>query len=149
VGLAGLEYYPDGEALVAFPKGPKESGGRNRLFTKFDLRTAKWSTREVQGDAPSTHDKNAVYDSRNRVFVVYDNREAFNYYSPRENRWYKAKKVLAGKGVKMIRHHHIYDPVNNVHVIVGKPWKTAVFKLSDNPGELPGTGTGKEKKGGD
>ncbi len=137
---AGLQYYPEEEALVAFPKGPKASGGKNKLIYKFDLKTEKWTTKEVQGDAPKTYDLNAVYDSRNKVFVVYDNKEAFHYYSPRENRWYKTKKVI--DGVKGIRHHHVYDPVDNVHIVLGSRWKTAAFKLSDKPGKLPGTGSG-------
>ncbi|GMV79378.1 MAG: hypothetical protein AMXMBFR7_05620 [Planctomycetota bacterium] len=135
---AGLEYFPDEEALVALPRGPKETP-QNKLFCKYDLKSGQWTTVETQGEAPATHDCNAVYDPRNRVFVVFAEGDFF-YFSPRDNRWYKTgSNAEALVGEKMIRHRHDYDPVNNVHLIVGRGWKTVAFKLSDTPGSLPGT----------
>lgn len=134
---ASLDYYPEEEALVAFPRGPKEAGGKNLVICKFDLKSQKWSTVNVQGDAPGTYDVNVVYDARNQVFVCYDNKSDFHYFHPRENRWHKVE--VGVQGVSDIRHHHIYDPVDNVHIVTGNRWKTIAFKLSDEPGKLSGT----------
>jgi hypothetical protein len=132
---AGLEYYPDEEALVAFPKGPKDSPA-NRVMCTYNLVARKWTTAEVQGDAPNTYDINVVYDARNKVFVCLSG-GVFYYYSPRERRW---SKVDADTGLTgTVRHHHVYDPVDNVHIVVGGRWKTVAFKLADQPDRLPST----------
>jgi hypothetical protein len=140
----GLEYWPDEEALVAFPKGPRDAGdpdrfgtrAKNRVMYRYGLAARKWTTVEVQGDAPATYDSNVVYDTRNRVFVCCSITDGFfHYYSPRENRWYKTDV----KANANIRHHLVYDPVDNVHIVTASRWKTVAFKLSDEPGRLPGT----------
>ena len=131
---AGLEYWPDEEALVAFPKGPKDNP-KNHLMCKYDLAGKKWTTVEVQGDAPDTYDANVVYDSHNKAFVCCTG-SGFYYYLPKENRWYKASAdpALVQGGV---RHRHAYDPVDNVHLVVAGRWKTVAFKLADDPAKLP------------
>ncbi|MHC4917249.1 MAG: Kelch repeat-containing protein [Planctomycetota bacterium] len=139
VSLTGLEYYPEEEALVGFPKGSKKAP-QNKLMLKYSLAAKKWSTTEVKGDAPGTHDVGTVYDPRSKVFVCCSG-GYFYYYSPRENRWYKASGEVA-EGLTeggTVKHRHDYDPVNNVHIVVGGRWKTVAFKLSDQPGKLPGT----------
>jgi hypothetical protein len=139
---AGLEYWPDREALVAFPKGPKDDP-RNRLMCKYDLAGKRWDTVEVQGDAPDTYDINVVYDARSKAFVCCSG-GSFFYYLPGENRWHKAAtdaSLLKGG----VRHRHAYDPVNNVHVVVGGRWKTVAFKLADDPAKLPLAGAGQAK----
>ncbi len=138
--LTGLEYYPEEEALVGFPKGSKKAP-QNKLMVKYSLTAKKWTTAEVKGDAPVTHDLGTVWDPRNKVFVCCS-RGFFYYFNPRENRWYKVSdKPAAGlKEGGTVRHHHVYDPVNNVHIVLGGRWKTVAFKLADKPGNLFNSG---------
>jgi hypothetical protein len=51
--------------------------------------------------------------------------------------WYRqqTKKYLA-----RLYHHHVYDPVNNVHIMVGAGWNTYAYKFSNTSGLFPGTG---------
>lgn len=134
---AGLEYWPDAEALIAFPRN-KADENVNRVVCTYDLVARKWSTREVQGQAPKTYDINVVYDARNRVFVCFT--DGFHYwYSPPENRWYKGSQKLADELTSRIKHRHAYDPVNNVHIVVADRWKTFAFKLAESPARLPTT----------
>ena len=55
-------------------------------------------------------------------------------------RWKKMRDWSLDNGP--MRHHHVYDPVDNVHIAVASRWKTMVFKFlnRDKPGKLPGIG---------
>jgi hypothetical protein len=132
---AGLQYWPEGEAMVAFPRGTKAAPA-NKYMCTFDLKTRTWSRAEVKGEAPNTYDINAVYDSRCRVFVCFQG-EHFHYFVPATKTWHKVKAEAARVvGVRGVRHRHAYDPVNNVHLIVGRRWKTVAFKLAEKPESL-------------
>jgi hypothetical protein len=79
------------------------------------------------------------------VFAVFSGNDSgceFHYYSPVEKRWYKIDKLYPTG--KSLFHHHIYDPVNNVHILASRGpdyfWQTLAFKLSDTPGKFSGTG---------
>ncbi|MCK6474479.1 MAG: hypothetical protein L6R28_22405 [Planctomycetes bacterium] len=76
-----------------------------------------------------------TYDRLRHRILAFGGGHAF-YYSPGENKWHKVDEPI---GFKVNFHHHVYDSVNNVHVTVSKKWDTYAFKLSDEPGKLPGT----------
>ncbi|MEX0716936.1 MAG: hypothetical protein WD066_10125 [Planctomycetaceae bacterium] len=65
----------------------------------------------------------------------------FHYFDPAAKRWHKLEpKIDDALDNKNIRHRHVYDPVDNVHLVIAGGWKTFALKLSDKPGRLPGVG---------
>lgn len=139
-GFVGMAYDPGSDVLLLFPSGKK--GEKNAVVYRFDLNKQQWSVKPVQGDAPDTKSTTAVYDRRNRVFGCFSN-GYFHYFDPRTDHWYKVNKQLDESLKKeSLQYHHIYDPINNVHIATVDRWKTFAFKLSDTPGKLPGTSPG-------
>jgi hypothetical protein len=131
-----MEYYAPEHCFFSFPD--------NRLF-KYDIASNTWSQVSVTGSLPSCYGRNVVYDTLNKVFAVFSGSDAgceFHYYSPVEKRWYKINRMYPTG--RVLFHHHIYDPVNNVHILASRGsdyfWQTLAFKLSDTPGKFPGTG---------
>lgn len=137
LGYVGVAYNPDDKCFYAAPCSSRQP--KNIKIMKFDIAGNKWQTLTPTGDAPKTYDIDIVYNRPNKVFVCFSGGYAY-YYSPRENKWYKLDKLL-DKALDNgpMRHHHVYDPVNNVHIATSSRWKTFAFKLSDTPGKLPGT----------
>ncbi len=136
-GYVGVTYDPDDKCFYSAPCSSRQP--RNLKIMKFDISKNSWQALTPTGDAPKTYDIDIVYDRPNRVFVCFSRGYAY-YYSPKDNKWYKLDRLLdAVLDNGPMRHHHVYDPVNNVHVATSSRWKTFAFKLSDNPGKLPGT----------
>lgn len=133
-----MTWYPEKDTFLAFPSEP--SGKTGVRVIEYDPARNIWADRKAEGEAPNTYSINVPYDSANKVFVCFNNGFC-HYYSPMENKWYKLDKKLE---MKRLYHHHVYDPVNNVHIAVGGQWETYAFKLSDEPGKLPGTGLPKK-----
>jgi hypothetical protein len=132
-----MTYCPVTHSFYSFPCG--SSGGNANVF-RYDLLAGTWHTMNPAGPAPNTYSINVVWDSKNGVFACFDNStDDFCYYSPVENRWYQ---IDQDHNMARLFHHHIYDPVNNVHIMIGREswhWKTYAYKFSDTPGEFPGT----------
>ena len=136
-GFVGVAYHPDQKCFYSAPCSSKEP--KNTKMMKFDIAKNEWETLIPTGDAPTTYDIDIVYDPLNKVFVCFSKGHAY-YYSPKDNKWYKVEKPLdEALDNGPMRHHHVYDPVNNVHIAVSSRWKTFAFKLSDAAGKLPGT----------
>jgi hypothetical protein len=136
-GFVGVTFNPDDRCFYSAPCPCRQP--KNLKIMKFDIAKNKWQTLTPTGDAPSTYDIDIVYNRPNKVFVCFSKGYAY-YYSTSENKWYKLEKLL-DKNLNNgpMRHRHIYDPVNDVHIITADRWKTFAFKLSDTPGKLPGT----------
>jgi len=140
-GFVGMSYDPGAEIMLLFPSGKKDE--KNAVVYRFDPNKQQWSVKPVQGDAPDTKCTAAEYDERNKVFGCFSN-SYFHYFDPRTDRWYKVDRKLDDSLKKeSLQYHHIYDPVDNVHIAVSDRWKTFAFKLSDTPGKLPGTAPAK------
>lgn len=136
-GYVGVTYNPDDKCFYSAPCSSKQP--KNLKIMKFDISKKSWQTLTPTGDAPKTYDIDIVYNRPNRVFVCFSAGYA-SYYSPKENKWYKLDKLL-DKALDNgpMRHHHVYDPVNDVHIATSSRWKTFAFKFADKPGKLPGT----------
>lgn len=141
LGFVGMAYDPGADVLILFPSGNK--GAKNNVVYRFDLNKQTWTSSPVQGEAPDTKSTTAIYDERNKVFGCFSNRY-FHYFDPRTDRWYKVNTQLDESLKKeTLQYHHIYDPINNVHIAVTDKWTTFAFKLSDTPGKLSGTASQK------
>ncbi|MBL8027410.1 MAG: T9SS type A sorting domain-containing protein [Fibrobacteres bacterium] len=130
-----MTYCPERKSFLAFPY--------SSLY-EYSIATNTWTKLSPLGTPPNCYSLNVVYDSLNKVFCCfYDS--SFYYYSPSANTWYNLPKK---RYLSRLFHHHVYDPVNNVHVMVGAGWNTYAFKFSDTPGLFPGTGgfSGVEKR---
>ncbi len=136
-GLGGIAYNPEDRCFYVAPCPVGQP--KNTVIMKFDIKAGKWEKLTPAGDAPSTYDTNIVYDEINKVMVCFSQGLA-HYYSPKENKWYKLDQQL-GKDFdnRPMRHHHVYDPVDNVHIVTSTRWNTYAYKFSDQPGKLPGT----------
>jgi hypothetical protein len=133
-----MTYCPTTHSFYSFPCG---SSGGNGNVIRYDLLTGTWHTMNPTGPAPNTYSINVVWDDINKVLACFDNStDDFCYYSPVENKWYQVDQNMS---MARLFHHHIYDPVNNVHIMIGAEswsWKTYAYKFSDEPGTFPGTG---------
>jgi hypothetical protein len=134
-GDMSMTWYPEKDTFLAFPTNPNGKTGCRVL--EYDPARNIWAELKPAGDAPSTYSINVAYDALNKVFVCFGDNRCF-YLSPVENKWYKLDKQLPI--ANRLFHHHVYDPVDNVHILVGDKWDTYAYKLSDEPGKLPGTG---------
>jgi hypothetical protein len=102
---------------------------------RYSIRLNRWTDMKPAGTVPNAHQQNVDYDTLNQVFTCfYDS--MFYYYSPMENTW---RRIQTRLPVDVAYHHLIYDPVNNVHVMLDYVWKTFAYKFSDTPGRFPGT----------
>ncbi len=134
-----VAYCPGRHSLLDFPCEAREA---SKLIQEYDLASNRWEVLRPEGDLPKTYGRNVVYDSRNRVFVCLDAGRV-HYYSRPENRWYRLEESLP---VQRAGYRHVYVPGENVHIILsGSAWKTWAYKLSDEPGDLPGAGLPEEK----
>jgi hypothetical protein len=124
-----MTYYPERQSFLAFP---------TTNLCEYDIARNAWTRLTPAGTAPNCYSLNVCYDTLNKVFCCFYNGD-FYYYSPVQNQWRSM-----GNGFTMARpfHHHIYDPVNNVHIVAGNSggWVTYAYKFSDTPGKYPGTG---------
>lgn len=128
-----MAWYPERDTFFVFPSG---DGKGTVNVSEFNPAANAWTKLKCEGDLPNTCGKNVVYDQVNKVFVCFAGRRCY-YLNPQESKWYKIDQELP---LKRLFHHHSYDPVNNVHIMVGDAWETYAYKLSDEPGKLPGTG---------
>jgi len=137
-GFVGVTFNPDDRCFYSAPCSSRQP--KNLKIMRFSIAANKWQALTPTGDAPRTYDIDIVYNPPNKVFVCFSRGYAY-YYSTSENKWYKLEKLL-DKNLSNgpMRHHHIYDPINDVHIATASHWKTFAFKLSDTPGKLPGTG---------
>jgi hypothetical protein len=128
-----MTWYPEKDTFLCFPCS--ERGTSSKIY-EYNPASNAWTVHATEGDAPNTYSINVAYDALNKVFACFSD-GYFHYYSPPQNKWYKLPQKFE---IKRLFHHHIYDPVDNVHLAVGGRWETYAFKLSDEPGKLPGTG---------
>ncbi|PCJ63467.1 MAG: hypothetical protein COA79_01255 [Planctomycetota bacterium] len=138
VGYPGLNYCPEDGKFYASPCTSKMPHAK--LVCIFDPMKEVWLYKTPTGSLPFSYDRDMVWDSLQKVFVCFTTK-GVRYYSPVENKWYdlKAENEEIGKH-KALWHHHIYDPINNVHIGINPKWKTFAFKFDDKGGVLPGTG---------
>ena len=111
------------------------------MISIFDPIKETWEHKTPTGELPHSYDRDIVWDELQKVFVCFPRKGGVHYYSPAENKWYRPK--VTGEVDELLRrvwHHHIYDPVNNVHIGIGYRWRTFAFKFSDKAGKFPGTG---------
>ena len=132
-----LTWCPDTKSFFTFPCS--DSGKGARIFEYLPAADA-WKERTFKGDAPNTYSINVVYDPRAKVLACFAG-GAFCYFSPADDTWYKAPGKVE---MKRLFHHHVYDPVDNVHIAVGGGggtggWETYAYKFLDRSGSLPGT----------
>ncbi|HOX07958.1 MAG TPA: hypothetical protein PK280_16280, partial [Planctomycetota bacterium] len=130
IGYAGVTWCPETNSFWCFP---------SKTAWEYDLQADTWKTHQIKGEAPNTYDVNPVWDPIAGVFGLFSGGR-FHYFSPRDLTWYKLDAELDKSLDNMpMRHHHIYDPVDNVHIAVAGRWKTMAFKFLDTSGSLPGT----------
>lgn len=125
-----MEFFPDSGTILLFDEGGN--------VHSYGATANAWTTLNPAGVRPSCYSLNVVYDTLNHVFAVFSNNR-FNYYSPATNTWYALPDSIP---MTRLMHHHVYDPVDNVHIMVGSDWHTYVYKFSDTPGKFPGTSQG-------
>ena len=140
-GFVGMTYYPVDESFLCFPCSGKQPA--NTKILKYDIARDQWKEIPARGDVPFTFDINVVYDERQKVFACFS-RGYFYYWSPAQEKWYKLQEQIDPRlDNRPVRHHHIYDPVNNLHIVLANVpnprWLTIAFKFSDTPGKHPGT----------
>lgn len=109
---------------------------------EYDIQGRTWTTKNPAGVRPNTYDYQVCYDSTNDVFG-FINGGAFHYYSPQTNAWYKNPYDTTRFPKNMHFQHMIYDPVNNVYILVYpsglQGWTTWAYKFTDHPQNFPGT----------
>ncbi len=132
IGYAGVTWCPETNTFWCFPR-------KQTAAWEYDPKADVWKTHEFKGEAPDTYDVNTVWDPVAGVFGLFS-KGRFHYFSPRDLTWYHLETDL-DKSLDNgpMRHHHIYDPVDNVHIAVAGRWKTMAFKFLDKSGSLPGT----------
>ncbi|MCW8129495.1 MAG: hypothetical protein KIS92_03845 [Planctomycetota bacterium] len=127
IGYASVTYCPLTKTFWCFPKG--------RAW-EYNTRTDKWTVHDLKGDEVGTHDVALAWDSVAEVFGLFSAGK-FHYISPKEVAWHTLDVELdPDLDNKPMRHHHIYDPVNNVHIATTARWKTVAFKFVNKPGNL-------------
>jgi hypothetical protein len=130
-----LTYYPPDQTFFLFSKDN---------IHEYDIATDTWTTKNPSGDHQDSYNRQVPYDSVNNVFGMVNN-GAFHYYSPVTNTWYQHPYDTTLYPRNPSFEHTIYDPVDNVYIVVIPDgyhgWETWAYKLSDTPGAFPGTGT--------
>lgn len=128
-----ITYYPERNSFLAFP--------RSQIW-EYSITANRWTQLNPTGTIPDCYSLNVAYDNLNKVFCCFYNND-FYYFSPIETKWYKMGDSLP---ITRLFHHHIYDPIDNVHVMAGTgsgpSWHNYAYKFSDTPGKFPGTGLG-------
>jgi hypothetical protein len=124
------------------------------LFThdnayEYNKTVHTWTTKNPAGTVIDAYNRNVPYDSVNNVFATIEEGQ-FHYYSPETNTWYHLPYNTAQFPSAPNFNHLIYDPVDNVYIVVVSDgyhgWETWAYKFSDTPGQFPGTGTAVERR---
>jgi hypothetical protein len=130
MGYAGVTWCPETGTFWCFPA---------KKAWEYDPQADAWKTHPVKGEVPNTYDVNPVWDPVAGVFGLFSGGK-FHYFSTAELTWHGlAAELDKDLDNGPMRHHHVYDPVDNVHLAVSGRWKTLAFKFMDKPGSLPGT----------
>ncbi|PCJ61299.1 MAG: hypothetical protein COA79_06880 [Planctomycetota bacterium] len=126
-GTPSMTYNPLDESFLVFPCGSRQKN-ITKIF-RYDIQKETWTTIPAAGESPNTYNINVVYDSAQKVFCCFNNGYFF-YWNPIEKMWYKHDKLLEESfTAKRMGHHHIYDPINNAHLLVTGRWNTYAFKF--------------------
>jgi hypothetical protein len=104
-----MAYCPEDNCLYEFTN-------RDGQVYKYDITNNNWTNMNPSGPQPNYYSANVVWDTLQKVFCSFTGGSGsykFHYYSPSENKWYERPTSYP---LERIWHHHIYDPVNNVHM---------------------------------
>jgi hypothetical protein len=132
-GYRAMEYYGPNNSCLFF-------GEDNVWEWEIDHPEKSWVLKNPAGTHADAYNHRVSYDSTNNVFCIFRN-GAFRYYSYKDNRWYGIPYATTYPSNPQF-HNSWYDPVNNIHILIGSDRKTWAYKFSNTPGEFPGTSAG-------